>query len=149
MSLSLLQNQDESMINNHSFYKVKSMLSSIIKDFVLKHTPPMVSIIFVIIFGIAYLGKEINKGFDGVREEIIYEARTPYYLDKEYYLRKQLEKISTDPGDLKTTDIELSYILCDGEFGTKYIPSLTASREATANRACSKLSELYMSRNVY
>lgn len=92
---------------------------------------------------------EIREGFRSLQTEFVYSARQPFYLDKEYALRKQLEKIAKDPEDLKTTDIELMYLLCADEFGEKYIPSLPANRKVNAENACKKLGELYISRTVY
>lgn len=125
------------------------MLESIIKGFIAKHTPPVVSILVVLLSGIFYISHEVQTGFNGVKEEIVYEARKPFYLAEEYALRKQLEKISKDPADLKTSDIELSYILCADEFGTKYIKSLPANRKINAEKTCLKMADLYTSRNVY
>lgn len=93
--------------------------------------------------------QEIRNGFQSLQTEFVYNARQPFYLDKEYALRKQLEKLEKDPGDLKTTDVELMYLLCADEFGVKYIPSLPANRKVNAEKACNKLGELYVSRTIY
>ena len=125
------------------------MIDDLIKGFIAKHTPPAISILLTIVLGIYYIGHEVKTGFDDVKGDIIYESRAPYYLDKEYSLRKQLEKLESDPSDLKTTDVELVYMICSSEFGLKYIPSLPANRKINAEKACEKMSNLYISRNVY
>lgn len=92
---------------------------------------------------------QIKSGFDSMSTTFIESARQPFYLSQEYSLKKQLEKLEKDPADLKVTDIEFLYILCQDEFGTKYIPSLPANRKSIAQRACTKIGDMYTSRSSY
>ena len=126
------------------------MLKDIVKGFVSKHTPPVLSVIISIGGASYYLGDLVQDGFLSMKTELTYEARVPYYLSQEYSLKKQMEKLDKDPADLKTSDIELMFIQCADEFGTKYIPSLSPeSRKSNAQRTCGRLSKLYIDRNVY
>ena len=133
----------------HQSTKGTQMLKDIVKGFVAKHTPPVLSILISIGGASYYLGNLVQDGFVTMKSEMVYEARIPYYLSQEYALKKQLEKLEKDPADLKTSDVELQFIQCADEFGLTYIPSLPANRRSNAERTCDRLSDLYVGRSVY
>jgi len=124
-------------------------MQPIIRSFIQKHTPPVLSILISIAASTFYLGQVVTDGFYAMKADIITEARQPFYLATEYSLKKQLEKLDRDPDDLKTTDIELLSIQCNSDFGLSYVPILPPNRKISAQNTCSKLTSLYVDRASY
>lgn len=121
-------------------------MQTAIKNYMQKHTPPIVSILMSIAVSTAYIGDLIDTGFGSMKEDLIMEARAPFYLSIEYSLAKQNEKLEKDPGDIKSADIELLAMLCQDDFGVKYVPDLPPNRKMDAVQTCEKLTALYKSR---
>ena len=124
-------------------------MQALIRSFIQKHTPPVLSILISIAAATFYLGQVVNDGFFAMKADIITESRQPFYLSTEYLLKKQLEKFDKDPDDLKLTDIELLSIQCNSDFGVSYIPTLPPNRKINAQNTCDKLTDLYIDRASY
>lgn len=124
-------------------------MNTLIKTFITKHTPPILSILMAIGGATYYLGDVVTSQFASMKTELITEARLPAYEMLYSSLNKQSEKIDTDPGDIKTSDISLLYNQCNSDFGLIYIPSLAPTKRLNGLRTCEKLGDMYLERNVY
>lgn len=124
-------------------------MNTLIKTFVTKHTPPILSILIAIGGATYYIADIIQVSFKSMKTELITEARLPTYEMLYSSLNKQSEKIDTDPADIKTSDISLLYNQCNSDFGLIYIESLAPTKRLNGRRTCNKLGEMYLDRNVY
>lgn len=114
-----------------------------------KHTPPVISILLTIIGGTFYIAQTVNTGFDTMKADLIAEAREPAYAIMLSSLDKQVEKLDGDVSDIKDADVKFLYNQCNGEFGSKYLPSLPPSTSRSAKRTCQMLEEVYFTRRPF
>jgi hypothetical protein len=121
-------------------------MQPLIKSYISKHTPPIISMLIAICGGTAYIADIVNSNFTSMRSSLIAEARAPFYLSTEYALLKQNEKIDKSPGDIKTTDIEYLSVMCQDDFGESYVPALPTSRRIDMEVTCGKMVNLYKTR---
>lgn len=110
---------------------------------ILKHIPNIVTICASVYAGAIFINTSISAKLDNV----VFQARQPTYLTTLYTLKKQNEKLRTDPEDLKTTDIELLTIMCSGDFGKKYLPMLPENQRLDAEETCKNVKRMYLKRS--
>lgn len=124
-------------------------MHAILRSFITKHTPPIISVIIAIGAATMYLSDVVSTGFVVMKADIITEARAPTYAILLSSLNKQTEKLESDPGDMKSSDIKLLYNQCNSDFGNIYINTLAPSEKIRAKNTCSKLENLYLTRQYY
>lgn len=125
------------------------MLASLLKGFIAKHTPPVITILLAMAGATFYMGQLINDGFDVMKAEIVSEARQPTYAMLNAQLVKQSEKMDSNPTDIKTSDIKFLYNQCNDDFGKIYITSLPPSEMISSKQICTQLESMYLSRRSY
>ena len=108
-------------------------------------TPPVVSIFLSAIAIMVFLNTTITQQFSDFRQDLITEARQPVYTMLEYGLVKQHDKMKDDISmlDLKTSDVIMYTLQCDGDFGKHYIPTLPSYRQANVEEACDEITGVY------
>jgi len=124
-------------------------MHAILRSFIIKHTPPIISILIAIGASTMYIGDVVTSGFTSMKQGIIKEARAPAYAILLSSLNKQTEKLDNDPGDIKSSDIKLLYNQCNSDFGSVYLKSLPPSDKIRATNTCKKLEDLYLTRHYY
>ena len=124
-------------------------MQALIRTFIARHTPPIISILMAIGGATYYLGDVVTHQFADMKTDLITEARLPTYQMIYSSLNKQSEKLDKDPEDIKTTDITFLYNQCNSDFGATYIESLSPTLKLNGKRTCSKLGDLYVDRGVY
>ncbi len=124
-------------------------MTAMLMNFVQKHTPPVISIIFTLLIATFYLGQTVNDGFNAVKKDLITEARLPAYAIILASLDKQIEKINKDPDDVKSADVKFLYNQCNSDFGRVFLTGLPPNQSLTAYRTCEMLEEIYMNRRPF
>lgn len=67
----------------------------------------------------------------------------PTYVIVKFDLLKQLEKLQTDPEDIKRQDVLKFTVFCDGYFLTDFVPRQSAIDRRNIEVACDKIINLY------
>jgi len=124
-------------------------MQELLRSFIQKHTPPVISLLSLVCMATWYLGQQVNHGFEAMKAEIIYEARAPTYAMLYAQLDKQSEKLDGDPSDIKTADIKLLYNQCNDEFGNVFLSKLPPNEMLSSKRNCGMLENLYLERRTY
>lgn len=124
-------------------------MQALVKGFIAKHTPPVISVLMSIIGMGFYISTIVNDGFVTIKRDLIAEARQPSYEMLQASLDKQLEKLASDPNDIKTADIKLLYNQCNDDFGKIYLKTLPPNEMLSAKSACNMLENEYLKRRTY
>lgn len=133
-----------------NIHKLKVILmQALLRSFIQKHTPPVISILLSICAATYYIGQVVGDGFTTMKTELITEAREPTYAILYSQLDKQSEKLDSDPGDIKNADIKLLYNQCNDDFGKVFLETLPPNEMLSAKRNCSMLESLYLDRRTY
>lgn len=136
-------------VNYFKNQPLRLSMQSIIKSFVTKHTPPVISLLLAIVWATYHLSNVVNDGFVAMKTDLVQEARIPAYQMLQASLEKQAEKLESDPTDVKNSDIKFLYSQCSGDFGKHFIPSLPPTELLSAKRTCTQLEQLYLDRRVF
>lgn len=92
---------------------------------------------------IGIVSTQIDSWVEKVQHDLYAGVTKPMYTYVEYDLIKQLEKLSKDPEDLKTSDINKFAYFCDKDsyFVDEYLPQSNNSRLLSI--ACDRVLDLY------
>ena len=135
--------------NHFKNQPLRHTMQTVIRSFVTKHTPPVISLLIAITWATYHLSAVVNDGFANMKADLVQEARIPAYQILQASLEKQAEKLESDPTDIKTSDIKFLYSQCSGDFGKHFVPKLPPTELLSAKRTCNQLEQLYLDRRVF
>lgn len=104
----------------------------------------IITALTIILTTTAAISTQVGTVADIMAEKLLMQYANPAFKMVEFDLMKQMEKLQSDPSDIKFSDIEKFAYFCDTEFGGVYIPASDNGRALTL--ACGKITDLYADR---